>query len=132
MLIAPISTQIPANREFYREFCGFGSLRADFGAKNLCAAGTSRTIPYAINREIISYEQGISKSQQGIEAINALELVLSAQTCSLSGLSAVARAGRQSITLNWKCLRDLPGRPPGESDVSAKGAICAQWYQDLQ
>jgi hypothetical protein len=56
----------------------------------------------------------------GIEAINALELVRSAQTCSLRGLLAAARAGRQSITLNWKCLRDLPRRPPGESDVSAK------------
>ena len=33
--------QFPANREFYREFCDSGALRADFVARNRCAAATS-------------------------------------------------------------------------------------------
>jgi hypothetical protein len=38
----PVSDwQFPANREFYREFCDSGALRADFVARNRCAAATS-------------------------------------------------------------------------------------------
>ena len=33
--------QFPANREFYREFCDSGALRADFVARNRGAAATS-------------------------------------------------------------------------------------------
>src|SRR6266566_5296560 len=39
--------QFPANREFYREFCDSGALRADFVARNRGAAATSWTIPYS-------------------------------------------------------------------------------------
>jgi hypothetical protein len=42
----PSPTNFPANREFYREFYGFGSLWADFEVRNRCAAVTFRTIPY--------------------------------------------------------------------------------------
>src|SRR3981189_728665 len=38
--------EFPANREFYRELCDSAALRADFVARNRCAAATYRKIPY--------------------------------------------------------------------------------------
>jgi hypothetical protein len=42
----PSPSKFPANREFYREFCDFGSLWADLEVRNRCTAVTFRTIPY--------------------------------------------------------------------------------------
>jgi len=39
--------KFPGIREFYREFCHSGARRHDLGARNRCAAATSRAIPYA-------------------------------------------------------------------------------------
>jgi hypothetical protein len=58
--------QFPANREFYREFCDFEGVRADFVARNRCAAGTSQGIPYADYQGKYFEDQGIFKRYQGI------------------------------------------------------------------
>jgi hypothetical protein len=39
--------KFPANREFYREFSGFGPKNAHFAAETVCAAATFRSIPCA-------------------------------------------------------------------------------------
>ena len=42
-----LQRNFPANREFNREFYVFGPSEANFVARNPCAAGVSRAIPYA-------------------------------------------------------------------------------------
>jgi hypothetical protein len=54
VLVAPVSAQIPANREFCREFCDFGLSEANFVARNRCAAATFRTNPYSKEQGIFS------------------------------------------------------------------------------